>query len=70
MVEIIRRKAIGEKETFNSYDGFKIQASYNSYGHVTLRFYNPEKADDSEILIVLDSSESYNLITFLKRIMQ
>jgi len=43
----------------------RFQISYNSHGHVVLRSFDPVKGQ--ELLVVLTTSESRELVSFLRR---
>ncbi|MCL5732320.1 MAG: hypothetical protein M1285_02880 [Candidatus Thermoplasmatota archaeon] len=70
-MEIIKRKSVAEKETINTDGDMRaIQVSYNSDGHIMMRFYNPMSDDNEDLLIVLDSNESRLLRAFLNQLIR
>ncbi len=67
-MEIIRRKAIVSKETFDTLESNMVmQVSYNSYGHLVLRFFDPSGANE-DTLITLDVRETRELVRFVNNI--
>ena len=69
-MEIIRRKAIVSKETFDTWGAMstkRMQVSYNSYGHLVLRFFDPSGANE-DTLITLDARETWQLLNFVNNI--
>ena len=69
-MEIIRRKAIVSKETFDTWGAMstkRMQVSYNSYGHLVLRFFDPSGANE-DTLITLDVRETRELVRFVNNI--
>jgi len=80
MVEILKRKIKAKHEIF--IDEY-IQIGYNSYGHLTIRYFNPAnqklltnqvsqftkklQTEDEDILIVLEAEATRKLIDFLQR---
>ncbi|RKL63039.1 hypothetical protein DXT63_08570 [Thermoanaerobacteraceae bacterium SP2] len=65
-VQIIKRKA-GEKPEITNIGRGKIQISYNSDGHIIVRYINSQNDDT---LIVLDVMTSNALIRFIKDALQ
>ena len=66
-MEIIRRKAIVSKETFDTSGAMStnvMQVSYNSYGHIVLRFFDPS-GENEDTLITLDVRETRELVRFV-----
>ena len=67
-MEIIRRKAIVSKETIDTLESNMVmQVSYNSYGHLVLRFFDPSGANE-DTLITLDVRETRELVRFVNNI--
>lgn len=67
-MEIIRRKAIVSKETIDTLESNMVmQVSYNSYGHLVLRFFDPSGANE-DTLITLDARETRDLLRFVNNI--
>ena len=67
-MEIIRRKAIVSKETIDTLESNMVmQVSYNSYGHLVLRFFDPSGANE-DTLITLDARETRDLLRFTNAI--
>ena len=67
-MEIIRRKAIVSKETIDTLESNMVMwVSYNSYGHLVLRFFDPSGANE-DTLITLDARETRDLLRFTNAI--
>ena len=67
-MEIIKRKATVSKETISTIRGERVmQVSYNSYGHLVLRFFDPSGANE-DTLITLDVRETRELVRFVNNI--
>ena len=67
-MEIIRRKAIVSKETIDTLESNMVmQVSYNNYGHLVLRFFDPSGANE-DTLITLDVRETRELVRFVNNI--
>ena len=67
-MEILKRKLEIDRllsENFSE-EYPEFQVSYNSWGHICLRFFNPEKLEN-DLLIVLTRQQSYHLINFVRR---
>ena len=67
-MEILRRKLEIDRllsENFSE-EYPEFQVSYNSWGHICLRFFHPEKPEN-DLLIVLTRQQSYHLINFVRR---
>ncbi|HDH91592.1 MAG TPA: hypothetical protein ENF38_01435 [Candidatus Aenigmarchaeota archaeon] len=60
-MEIIKRKIKFEKEEENR----KIQVSFNSDGHLTIRFYNPEDPSKDK-LIIFTARETNEILSFIR----
>ena len=72
-MEIIKRESEVKKERLDTSPFSEhMQVSYNSYGHLAIRFFNlPEAEDDqipkkSDTLIVFTMTESRELIRFIQ----
>ncbi len=67
-MEILKRKLeidrLLPKDFSEKYPEFQV--SYNSWGHICLRFFNPEKPEQ-DLLIVLTRQQSYQLASFVRR---
>lgn len=66
-MEIIRRKAIVSKETFDTWEAMstrRMQVSYNSYGHLVLRFFDPS-GENEDTLVTLTVNETRELVRFV-----
>ncbi|MCL5732345.1 MAG: hypothetical protein M1285_03005 [Candidatus Thermoplasmatota archaeon] len=63
-MEIIRRKATVRKETFDTTTDFSMQVSYNSSGHIVLRFFEPNGEND-DTLVTLTVNETRELVRFV-----
>lgn len=65
-VQIIKRKAgkMPEKMTVNN-ENARVQISYNSDGHLVIRYINIHD-NDEDILVVLDDRTTYALKDFVK----
>jgi len=66
-MEIIRRKAIVSKETFDTWEAMstrRMQVSYNSSGHIVLRFFEPNGEND-DTLVTLTVNETRELVRFV-----
>ena len=67
-MEIIKRKATVSKETISSIRGERVmQVSYNNYGHLVLRFFDPNE-ENEDILIALSGRETRDLLMFTSAI--
>ena len=66
-MEILKRKMeINRLLSENFLEEYpEFQVSYNSWGHICLRFFNPEKPEN-DFLIVLTKAQSYHLINFVR----
>lgn len=61
MVEILKRKLkVDEK-----FDHRQMQVSYNSFGHLMMRFFDKEKPNEDSI-IVFTQMETNRIIQFIK----
>lgn len=69
-MEIIRRKSEVSKESISTKVGNStktMQLSYNSFGHLVLRFFDPN-AEGEDILITLDREETQDIFMFMHSI--
>ena len=64
-MEIIKRKNEADIEMIDTKEGTSMQIAYNNYGHISLRFIQEDS--DKDILIVLNTNESYALKDFISR---
>jgi hypothetical protein len=63
IMEFIERKITSKKEPISEeYDQFQI--SYNSYGHLCLRWFNEE--NNKDFLLILTSDETAKVLRFLR----
>jgi len=82
MVEIAKRKMVLD-EAFSMYECFQV--SLNSWGHITLRWFNREKVtqdqtkqvdkelhvkrETDDLIIVLSENETNELLRFLRKLL-
>ena len=69
-MEIIKRKSELTKETIDTGTALstkRMQVSYNNYGHLVLRFFDPN-GEREETLITLDARETWQLLNFVNNI--
>ena len=69
-MEIIKRKSELTKETIDTGTALsskRMQVSYNSFGHLVLRFFDPNGGTD-EVLITLSTEETNDLFRFMHMI--
>ena len=72
-MEVIKRKSETEKEHFDTAPyGMHMQISYNSYGHLAIRFFGQEEpakegtSNNRDTLIVFSMPESRDIIRFIQ----
>ena len=68
-MEVIRRKLTVSKDTIHTgvLSTNVMQVSYNSFGHLVLRFFDPNEGNE-DVLVVLDTKETYELFQFVSKI--
>jgi len=66
-MEYIKRKIESEKITIEDREHKDYQISLNSYGHLTIRFFNPNNPNKDEI-IVFDAGVSTAIIRYIRKI--
>lgn len=67
-MEILKRELKLKKETINL-EEMKFQISYNNFGHLVLRFFNPED-EKKDTLIVFTAEQTRQIYNFIKNKIQ
>jgi len=67
MAEVIKRKIKSEILGMDREKYPEVQVAYNTWGHLTVRFFNPENQDE-DLLIVFDSHTTRLIAGFLRRV--
>ena len=68
-MEYIKRKIRAKKITIEDRENKEYQVSLNSWGHLTIRFFNPMNPKEDEI-IVFDAGVTNAIIRYIKKIIR